>query len=61
MGTVLLERLRTSPGSRASMLALELGVDAAVVTSALEGLEEKGKVTRAGMGWKVVGAAARRT
>jgi predicted Rossmann fold nucleotide-binding protein DprA/Smf involved in DNA uptake len=52
---VLLERLRMSPGSRASLLALELGIEAAVVTSGLLRLEETGQVARAGMGWETIG------
>jgi predicted Rossmann fold nucleotide-binding protein DprA/Smf involved in DNA uptake len=52
---VLLERLRMSPGSRASLLALDLGIEAAIVTSGLLRLEETGQVARAGMGWEAIG------
>jgi hypothetical protein len=57
----LLEQLRASPGSRASLLALEFGMDVAVVTAALGGLEKDGEAARAGMGWEVTGAGMRRT
>lgn len=50
----LRDGLRASPGSRASLLALELGVDVAEVAAALEGLEQRCEVVRAGMGWQLV-------
>jgi DNA-binding transcriptional ArsR family regulator len=50
----ILERLRDSPGSRASLLALELGVDASTATARLQSLEDAGVVTRVGMRWEVV-------
>ena len=53
LDTLLVERLRLSPRSRASFLALDLGIDVAVVTAALQALERNGKVTRAGMGWEL--------
>ena len=57
LDTLIVGRLRTSRGSRASFLALDLGVDVAVVTAALEVLERNGNVARAGMGWELTRAA----
>src|SRR3712207_8540744 len=51
----LIERLRASPGSRASLLALELAVDGSTVSSILRTLEMRGEARRAGMGWEMVG------
>jgi hypothetical protein len=55
----LLERLRTSPRSRASMLAFEFGADVEDIASALKRLEDGGRVKRIGMGWEVVGRKSR--
>jgi hypothetical protein len=55
LDALLIERLRTSPASRASFLALDLRIDVAAVTAALQALERKGTVTRAGLGWKLTG------
>lgn len=50
----VIERLERSPGSRASLLALELSVETARVVAVLEQLQSRGRVRPAGLGWQVV-------
>lgn len=47
----VLGRLADAPGSRGSLVALELGVPAASVADALSQLEEAGEVAKVGLGW----------
>lgn len=48
---VVLSRLRAQPGTRASMLGLELECEAPVIADLLERLESAGRVERTGLGW----------
>jgi DNA-binding transcriptional ArsR family regulator len=49
----LIERIRTSPGSRTSFLALEFGVTASTVATHLRKLEQSGAVVKRGLGWEL--------
>lgn len=53
----LLESLKTSPGARSSLLALEFGVETALVAALLGDLEARGTVVRHGLGWELSNAA----
>jgi hypothetical protein len=55
----LVDALERSPGSRASFLALELGVEVRIVSAVLEELTRDGQVARAGMGWALTGPRSR--
>jgi hypothetical protein len=48
---LVLSRLRARPGTRASMLGLELRCDVSVIFGLLESLESAGRVERTGLGW----------
>jgi hypothetical protein len=45
--------LAANPGSRASMLALEMGLPVSRVQEQLKALERAGNVERIGLGWRV--------
>jgi len=53
----VLAALRADPGLRASMLALALGAPSEAVAERLERLRADGRVERAGLGWRAIGAA----
>jgi hypothetical protein len=51
--SALLESLAASPGSRASLLALEFAVSTTDVLALLLDLERAGEVVRSGLGWQL--------
>lgn len=50
---MVMRALKTSPGSRASMIALTTQVEMSDVTAALQSLEAAGDVRRDGLGWSL--------
>ena len=48
---LVLSRLRAQPGTRASMLGLELECEVPVIADLLERLATAGRVERTGLGW----------
>jgi hypothetical protein len=53
LGAALIDGLAAVPGSRASFLALELGVSAATAKTKLHELERSGDVVKRGLGWEL--------
>jgi hypothetical protein len=51
--SALVQSLAASPGSRASLLALEFGLSPAVVSLHLQDLERSGKIVKQGLGWRL--------
>ena len=49
--SALVQSLAASPGSRASLLALEFGLSPAVVSLHLQDLERSGEIVKQGLGW----------
>jgi hypothetical protein len=49
----LIASIGASPGSRASLLALEFGVSTTAVTAHLRTLEQSGDVVKRGLGWEL--------
>src|SRR5579884_2960951 len=49
----LIQSLEASPGSRASLLALEFGVTTAIVSAHLRDLERGGEIVKQGLGWRL--------